>query len=204
MSIYKPRGLTRARLAVLNEEIVQLLTDGISTEKPQSQPYKKKRSLGTRNKVSFSSAKSPADTNTAGESVPYHPWDTRANPLSQQSCSKFSMAIPPTALPHIDHTLLHIRDWCQPLLTTALTADIVAMAESLRKTFDETVELSLRTIFADVTPNNNDFMHKFWHEALRFQWWYSWCHANDFESMMIMVPRLGLSFWRVEEDWSLH
>lgn len=96
-----------------------------------------------------------------------------------------------------------IKEWCYPLEITDDTIFIVRLAKSFRSEFEETMELSLHVIFVDILVANDAVTQSIWAEALRFQQWYYWHHISDFESMMIMVSRLGLFFWRMEEDWSI-
>lgn len=154
----------------------------------------RKKAFVSSTHLIIAQAASSAAQKIAIETVPYHPWGTRGDPFSEKPCSNFSIVISQIGHPHKDQTLLQIKDWCHPLPTTEHIIDIVAMTESLRKAFNEIIELSLRTIFADLSTANNIVPHKFWFKAVRFQWWYFWRHASDFESMMIMVARLGLYF----------
>lgn len=65
--------------------------------------------------------------------------------------------------------------------------------ESLCTSADKMVELTLQMIFSDIDPTNIS-LQKFWLEALRFLRWYIWRYTTDFESMMLMVARFGLTF----------
>lgn len=77
------------------------------------------------------------------------------------------------------------------------------MTESPRFDFEEIVETNLHVILADILIADDVVTQRFWAEALKSKRWYYWCHASDFESMMIIVTRLRLSFWKTEEEWSM-
>lgn len=90
-------------------------------------------------------------------------------------------------MPNQQHNLRRIREWCHPLTITDETTYIVALDEALRQAVDEIADLSLREVFGTYFTADRA-------EALRFQRCYFWRHSSDYESMMILVSRMGLSF----------
>lgn len=102
-------------------------------------------------------------------SVPYHPWDTRTDPFSKLPCQNIDTIIPSVGLPHTDLVLRRIRNWCLPLCAGDHGSDLITMADSLIKEFEEAARCLIVELEDDLFSSDANEVTRTTHdEAVRF------------------------------------
>lgn len=111
------------------------------------------------------------------------------------------LGIPQVGLPHQDLTIQRIFDWCHPLRERDLANDLIAMADTLIAEFEDVARLN--SVELKHFSSNDATTKSVKEEALRYKRWYFCQHACNFENKFLMTGRMGLSFRKIEEYWSM-
>lgn len=88
-----------------------------------------------------------------------------------------------------------------PLKTCKKNDDVIAMAQSVQEEIEMKAEENLKISLGKELDINDNIFITVRAKALRFQRWYYWRHICSNTQTLIMVARLGLTFWEKEEQW---
>lgn len=137
------------------------------------------------------------------EEVSRPPYHKRPDPFSTISCDSRDTVVPFIQLPHDVTSMWSLRNWCSPVAYDVENMDLIGEAMEVTNTVEAITETTLVDVFGEGLDAQNPIPQSVGPEVLHFQRWPYWRYMSRFDENIILLAQLGLTFWKVEEDWAI-